>query len=87
MIKIPLLLEVRPKSTAQGPTVFLGEGEWEISSNVVDSMLELIFRFTNTATGGALVEKMRVLGNQRVEVHIARPGTEKHISVYAEKVA
>lgn len=80
MPKIPLLLEVRPSLSKEGPRVFLSTGIWRISSDIKDSELELI----SPAGVVPLIHGMTV-SNGVQQVRFKKAGTERLISVYAEK--
>lgn len=93
MPTIPLLLEVRPSLDLQGTTVFLAKGTWGIIHDIKDSEIDIMLipsvpiKADELYPINANKKELVLLEDARVKAIFRRAGTEKHVSVYANKVA
>ena len=97
-MRLPLLIHGKPSVLKDGECaiVYLPAGGWTIEHDVIDS--EVFIYVLRPVTVGHGVAKMPeeyylngrrndIIGDCSVRVLVKAPGTEKHISVYAESAA
>lgn len=97
MPTIPLALEMRPVVNRLGPVVYLGQGDWEISSvGLVDSEIELIsqlapkpedVRDMNELPGKREVigKGIKVKGGLK-QILFKKAGSEQKVSIFATQI-
>lgn len=93
-MRLPLLIHGKPSvlKDSECAKVSLGEGNWNIEHDVVDSKVHLRVNVPVTANGGTYLKpsehqlngKLVIAGPAHVQVYVNEVGTERHISVYAE---
>lgn len=97
-MRLPLLIHGKPTILKGGEcaTVFLPSGGWTIEHDVLDSEVFIHVRRPVAVQHGVAEKpeeyylngrRHEVDGNCSVRVYVTKPGSERHISVYAESAA
>ena len=97
-MRLPLLIHGKPTVLKDGEcaTVYLPTGGWAIEHDVIDSEVFIHVRRPVTVENGVALlpeeyylngRRHEVVGNCSVRVFVKKPGSERHISVYAESAA
>lgn len=97
-MRLPLLIHGKPTVLKDGEcaTVYLPTGGWTIEHDVIDSEVSVLVRRPVTVEHGVALlpeeyylngKRHKVNGNCSVKVYVKQPGSERHISVYAESAA
>lgn len=90
MPKLPLLLEIRPSLTTEGPTVFLSEGNWKFEHSIKDSEVVVMLippvpKLANEFSPVNICDPLLLSEGYRVKAVFRKAGTEKYVSLYACK--
>jgi hypothetical protein len=96
-MRLPLLIHGKPRTLKSAAKVSLGPGRWKIEHNVVDSLVYIVryFPLAGPKEGESYIKpeqyhlngkEMVVAGGCSVQIFVETPGTEDHLSVYAEQL-
>lgn len=84
-MKLPILIEVDITRFNESPLVYLGAGDWDIIHNLNDSDLSLSSDNQELPYLVSKVTECKLVGPCRIKISAAKVGSEKSISIYAQK--